>query len=96
MSQFEFDAEILKVTDMDATYIIFPIDIKKEFGKGRMKVIVEFDGVEYLGSIVNMGVKNIDGSICYIIGVSKAIRKKIGKQAGDFVNVKCSYLEGNC
>ena len=30
-----------------------------------------------------MGVKNADGSICYIIGVRKDIRGKIGKQVGD-------------
>lgn len=46
-----------------------------------------FDGEEYDGSIVNMGVKNADGSICYIIGVRKDIRARIGKQPGDSVRV---------
>ena len=46
-----------------------------------------FDGEPYDGSIVNMGVKNADGSICYIIGIRKDIRSKIGKQPGDMVNV---------
>ena len=40
-----------------------------------------------MGSIVNMGVKNPDGSICYIIGIRKEIRNKIGKQPGDQVTV---------
>jgi hypothetical protein len=35
-----------------------------------------------------MGVKNTDGSICYILGIRKDIRAKIGKQAGDLVEVK--------
>jgi hypothetical protein len=49
---------------------------------------VTFDGEPYLGSIVNMGVKNEDGSVCYIIGIRKDIRSKIGKQLGDMVFVK--------
>ena len=68
-------------------YVIFPFDIRKEFGKGRVKVHATFDGEHYTGSIVNMGVKNADGSICYIIGVLKDVRNKIGKQPGDVVRV---------
>lgn len=34
-----------------------------------------------------MGVKNEDGTICYIIGIRKDIREKIGKQPGDRVTV---------
>ena len=65
----------------------FPYDICHEFGKGRVKVHATFDGEPYDGSIVNMGVKNDDGSVCYIIGVLKEIRAKIGKQPGDRVKV---------
>ena len=36
---------------------------------------------------MNMGVKNADGSMCYIIGVLKDIRVKIGKQQGDMIRV---------
>lgn len=36
---------------------------------------------------LNMGVKNEDGSICYIIGVRKESRLRIGKQPGDTVRV---------
>jgi hypothetical protein len=50
-------------------------------------VHVVFDGVAYDGSIVNMGVKNVDGSICYILGMRKDIRTRIGKQPGDTVLV---------
>ena len=85
---YEFEAEIKKVSDIDGAYIEFPYDIKKEFNKGRVKVHAEFDGELYYGSIVNMGVKNLDGSICYIIGIRKDIRQKIKKQAGDIINVK--------
>ncbi|MBQ3816799.1 MAG: DUF1905 domain-containing protein, partial [Clostridia bacterium] len=40
-----------------------------------MKVHATFDGVPYIGSIVNMGVKDENGNICYVIGVLKSIRK---------------------
>ena len=68
-------------------YVIFPYDIRKEFGRGRVKVHATFDSEPYNGSIVNMGVKNADGSICYVIGILKEIRAKIGKQPGDSVFV---------
>ncbi|MDR2928768.1 MAG: DUF1905 domain-containing protein [Cytophagaceae bacterium] len=89
---FEFDAEIKKTPGMDAAYIEVPFDIKKLFGKGRMKVHAAFDGASYTGSIVNMGVKNIDGSVCYIIGIRKDIRAQIGKQAGEMIHVKINEL----
>ena len=70
----------------------FPYDIRQEFGKGRVKVHVTFDGIPYDGSIVNMGVKNEDGSICYIIGMLKEIRNRLNKQPGDTVHVTVSAL----
>lgn len=84
---YEFQAEIEAVPDKGGAYIRFPYDIREEFGKGRVKVQVTFDGEPYCGSIVNMGIKNDDGSICYIIGIRKDIRNKIGKQPGDTVSV---------
>ncbi len=39
-----------------------------------------------------MGVKNDDGSICYIIGIRKDIRSKIEKQPGDTVLVTVQAL----
>jgi len=68
-------------------YVPFPYDLRAEFGKGRVKVHATFDGEPYDGSIVNMGVKNPDGSVCYVIGILKDIRAKIGKQPGDTVQV---------
>ena len=83
---YEYDA-IIHATDSGGAYVVFPYDIRTELGKGRVKVAATFDGEPYEGSIVNMGVKNDDGSICYIIGVLKGIREKIGKQPGDTVHV---------
>ena len=84
---YEFEAVIRKVPDVDGAYVAFPYDVEAEFGKGRVKVHATFDGEPYDGSIVNMGIKNADGSVCYIIGLRKDIRDKIGKQPGDSVIV---------
>ena len=87
---YEFEAVIEAVPEKGGAYVRFPYDIRKEFGKGRVKVYVTFDGEPYHGSIVNMGVKNVDGSICYIIGIRKDIRNKIHKQPNDKVWVRVS------
>ena len=84
---YEYESVIYSAGDTGGAYVAFPYDIRKEFGRGRVKVHVTFDGEAYDGSIVNMGVKNEDGSICYIIGIRKDIRSKIGKQTGDNVHV---------
>lgn len=84
---FHYRAIIKPVPEKGGAYVEFPYDIKKEFGKGRLKVRAAFDGEPYEGSVVNMGVKRADGSICYIIGVRKDIRAKIGKQVGDEIEV---------
>ena len=87
MQRFEYDAILHETPDNGGAYVAFPWDIRKEFGKGRLKVHATFDGIPYDGSIVNMGLKNPDGSICYIIGVLKAIRTKLGKHDGDHIHV---------
>ena len=84
---YEFEAEIMKVPDQDGAYVVVPFDIKSMFGKGRLPVYATFDGEPYTGSIVNMGVKNPDGTVCYILGIRKEIRGKIKKQPGDVVKV---------
>ena len=90
---YEFEAEIKKVSGIDGAYVEFPYDIKKVFGKGRVKVHATFDGEPYDGSVVNMGVKNEDGSVCYIIGIRKDIRQKINKQAGEKITVTLKERE---
>ena len=76
---YEFQAVILPVSDKDGAYIILPYDICQEFGKGRVKVHATFDGHPYDGSIVNMGMKDEVGNICYILGIQKAISVAIGR-----------------
>ena len=65
MKEYQFHAIIQQNGDMDASYIIFPYDLRAEFGKGRVKVHATFDGAPYDGSIVNMGLKWIcHGLLC--------------------------------
>lgn len=35
-----------------------------------------------------MGIKNEDGTICYILEIRKDIRKKIEKEIGDIISVE--------
>ena len=84
---YEYESEIFNADGKGGAYVTFPYDIRKEFGRGRVKVHATFDGEPYDGSIVNMGVKHEDGSICYIIGIKKEIRTRIKKQPGDTVKV---------
>lgn len=78
---YKFEATIQKVPDKDGAFIEVPFDIEKEFGAKRVKIKAKFDGLDYRGSIVSM-----DG--CYIIGITKAIRNEIGKNAGENIFVE--------
>lgn len=78
---YRFSAVLQKVPDIDGAYIEIPFDVKMEFGKGRVKVHAEFDGVPYDGSLVRMGTP------CHIIGVRKDIRQKLQKAPGDTISV---------
>lgn len=84
---YEFEAVIQKVPDLDGAFVAVPFNIRDVFGKGRVKVLATFNGEPYEGSIVNMGITHPDGSVCYIIGIRKDIRAKIGKQPGDVIQV---------
>ena len=85
--QYEYDGIIRELPDNGGAYVLFPWDIREEFGKGRVKVHAEFDCIPYDGSIVNMGVKDENGNVCYLIGLLKAIRQQLGKGDGDSVHV---------
>ena len=84
---YEFEAIIQPVDGMDAAYIEFPYDVRKEFGKGRVKVHATFDGEPYDGSLVRMKTVN------HIIGIRKDIRAKIKKQPKDMIHVNIQERE---
>ena len=85
--EYRFRAVLRQSDGLDAAYVVFPWDLRAEFGKGRLKMRATFDGAPYEGSVVNMGVKDARGNICYIIGVPKAIRQRIGKGFGEEIDV---------
>lgn len=82
MKKYRFKGKIIQHGNMDAGYVIFPFDVKKEFGAARVKIKATFDGVPYRGSLVPMGIN--EG---YPLLVLKEIRKAINKSFGDVVNV---------
>lgn len=84
--RYEYDAVLHEEADGGA-WVAFPWDLRAEFGRGRVKVRASFGGLPYEGSIVNMGVKNPDGSVCYVIGVKKDIRQALGRREGDWIHV---------
>ena len=86
--ELKFCAKILQNENMDAAYVEVPYDIKELFGKGRLLVNATFDGIPYRGQVVKMGTP------CYIIGVTKQIRKQIGKSFGDMVEVVLHERDG--
>ncbi|MBR3342716.1 MAG: DUF1905 domain-containing protein [Solobacterium sp.] len=87
MKRYEYDAVLHELADNGGAYVVFPWNVRQEFGKGRIKVLAEFDGIPYEGSVVNMGLKNEDGTVCYVIGVRKSIRKALNKTDGDMIHV---------
>lgn len=79
---YEFDAVIKKAETLDSGYVEFPFDVEKEFGtKGQVKVIVTFDGYEYRGSLAKMG------HHCHFVGLTKQVRRAIGRNPGDIIHV---------
>lgn len=80
--KFEFDAEIKKHPDLNAGFIEFPYDVKKEFGgKSRVKVKAFLDECLYRGSLVKMGGE------CHWLGITQQVRTSVGKDFGDIVHV---------
>ena len=77
----KFEAILRRSGDMDAAYVVVPVDIRAVYGKGRLAVRATFDGVPYDGQVVRMGTPD------YLIGVRKDIRRRIGKTFGDTVAV---------
>ncbi len=92
--RYEYDAILRETPDDGGAYVAFPWDIRAEFGAGRVKVRAEFGGIPYEGSIVNMGVKNPDGSVCYVIGVRKSIRARLSVRDGDAIHVAVEPRQG--
>lgn len=83
MKKIKYKTKILKNGEMDATYVLFPFDTLETFGtKGRVKVSAKFDGIPYRGSLAPMGLCN------HVLILTKEVRSKTGKNAGDIIEVE--------
>jgi hypothetical protein len=80
--KLEFDAEIKKHPDLNAGFIEFPYDVRKEFGgKSRVKVKAYLNDHMYRGLLVKMG------GDCHWLGITKEVRSAINKNFGDIIHV---------
>ena len=80
MKEYSFTA-IMHDAGGGGVYVLFPYDVKKEFGKARVPIRCTIDGEAYRGTMVKYGEPQ------HMILVLKAIREKIGKGAGDKVDI---------
>jgi bifunctional DNA-binding transcriptional regulator/antitoxin component of YhaV-PrlF toxin-antitoxin module len=81
MKRYKFKAKI-QSGERGGAFVFFPFDVEREFGtKGRVAVQVTLDGIPEKSSIVRYGFPQ------HLLGVSKAIREKLGKKPGDFLEV---------
>jgi len=81
MKKYNFTAEIIAGEGGGAA-VLFPYDTEGAFGtKGRVPVHATFDGVPYTGSLMKYAFPQ------HTLGITKAIRGKLGKGPGDSVEV---------
>ena len=62
------------VPQKGGAYVEFPYDIRKEFGKGRVKVHVTFDGIPYDGPSVSIELRHISPAPSCSIFFTHSIR----------------------
>lgn len=80
MKEYRFTAT-LEPAGGGGAFIPVPLDVKKEFGKGRVPIQCTIDGEPYRGTMVKYGTSY------HVIIVLKGIREKIKKGPGDKVKV---------
>jgi len=79
--KYSFKAEI-QAGRGGGAYVEFPYDAEQEFGtRGRVPINATIGGVPDKSALFRMGMP------CHILGVSKTIRKQIGKGPGDTVAI---------
>lgn len=82
MKEYTFTATLESTGENNGgVFVRFPYDVRKEFGKGRVPIRCTIDGEPYRGTMVKYG------EPFHMILVLKSIREKIGKQAGDKVEI---------
>ena len=77
---FSFTA-VIEEAGGGGAFVTVPFDVEQVFGKKRVKVLATINGEPYRGSLVRMG------GPCHMLIVVKGIRERIGKGAGDPVQI---------
>jgi hypothetical protein len=81
MKKYTFEAEI-RAGKGGGAFVVFPFDAEKEFGtNGKVPVAATIDGIPDSGALFRMGQPR------HMLGVPKAIRKKLAKEVGDRVAI---------
>ena len=80
MKEYKFKGK-MEAGDGGGAYVVFPYDVQKEFGKGRVPIKATIDGEPYRGTMVK------HGTPFHFVLVLKAIREKIKKNVGDTVTI---------
>ena len=62
-------------------FVRIPLDVEQVFGRKRVPVKASIDGQPCRGTLVRMG------EPCHILGMTKEIRRRIGKTFGDQVEI---------
>lgn len=84
---YKFEAMLWRLPYTYSSYVIFPGDIKKMFGKGIVYVHATIDGVPLDCCIRDRGYKNFKNRPTYSISIRKELLDRIGKIYGDMVTV---------
>ncbi len=84
MSQvIEFTAILKKVEGGHSASVDFPFNAKELFGtNGNVKVKIMYDDVPHRGLLTNRG------GPCHFLGITKALKARIGKEIGDTVHIR--------
>lgn len=80
MKKHRFSA-VIESAGGGGAFVIVPFDVEAAFGKKRVPVAATIDGVPYRGSLMRYGRPE------HMLGVLKDIRRQIGKDIGDTVDV---------
>lgn len=82
MKRYTFKAELKDAGVGGHGFVFFPFDTKAEFGtRGIVRVHATIEGFLYRGSLAKYG------DPLHMLPVIKTVREKIGKNAGDVIDV---------
>lgn len=71
-----FNAQTVESASKGGTYIEIPFNVEEVYGAKRVEVRATFDAIKSRCSLVGISLD------CHILGISKAIRQKLGKSIG--------------